>query len=474
MLVNVGLGRAPLWRDELATWSAASRTPADLLRLTTTIDGVNGPYYLLTHAWLRVFGDSVIALRMPAALAMTAAAGLTAGLGAALFGPRTGLLAGLLFAVAPSTSRYGQEARPYALATLLAVAATLLLVRALRQPTWRRWSGYAATVAWLGLLHLVAASLVAGHAVAVWLAWRHRRDPRLLRWPAALVPALALVTPLALVGRAQQGRQLDWVDPPRLADLPGLPGAVLQAGAVGGLLVGLAALGTFTGTGAGAGASARAGSPSGVRTADGRRWALAATVLLPAALLFAAGLVTPLWVPRYLVFVVPFGCLLAATALRPAGVARALPVVLLAGLLGAGDQVAIRQTHEWPRGAPVDYPRAARIIAAGQRPGDGIVFSPRADWAFLDTAIAYHLREERPRDVLLAQDPVRRADLFGTECARPTECLAGVRRVWVLARGERDDPLAGLTGAKAAALRTDFEVVRVWPVPGLTVALLTR
>lgn len=492
-LTGAGLTRAPLWRDELATWSVASRSAVDLLRLTATIDGVNGPYYLLTHAWLRLAGDSVAALRMPAALAMTAAAGVTAALGATLFHPRVGLVAGLLFAVVPSTSRYGQEARPYALATLLAVVATLLLVRSLRCPTWRRWIGYAAALAWLGLLHLVAVSLVAGHAVAVGAAWWRRRDPRSLRWLPALLPAAGLVTPLALLGRAQQGRQLDWVDRPSLAELAGLPGAVAQAGAVGGLLVGLAVLAVagyprWTGWAGHPGCAghpglARAGRPVG----DEWRWTLAAILLLPAALLFLGGLVSPLWVPRYLLFVVPFGCVLAATALVPSHpvpahpatraappLRAALPIVLLVALLGAADQMALRTTHEWPRSRPVDYPRAARIIAAHQRPGDGMVFSPRADWAFLDTAIAYHLRRNRPRDVLLARDPVGRADLFGTECAQPAECLAGVDRLWMLARGEREDPRAGVPGAKGSLLRTDFELIRSWPVDGLSLALLRR
>ena len=166
-----GLGSAQLWRDELATWSAATRSPGDLARLAGTIDAATGPYYLLMHGWTAVFGDSTIALRVPAVLAMTVAAGLLAVLGARLVDRRGGLFAGLLFAVLPGTSRYGQEARPYALATMLAVLATLLLVTALRRPSWARWAGYAAAVAALGLIHLIALTLLAAHALVVLVAW---------------------------------------------------------------------------------------------------------------------------------------------------------------------------------------------------------------------------------------------------------------------------------------------------------------
>ncbi|WP_435794665.1 glycosyltransferase family 39 protein [Micromonospora sediminicola] len=525
----VGIGHAQPWRDELATWSAATRPLPDLLRLTRVIDAATGPYYALMHGWTALVGTSPTALRLPSALAMAAAAALTARLGARLVGDRAGLLAGLLFAVLPATSRYGQEARPYALATLLAVLATLLLVDALRRPAWRRWAGYALAVAALALVHLIALTLLAAHAVVVLLAAARgpatvvdppdrprperfaagaARDARgapvsgrrlLARWLLALVPAVVLVTPLALVARGQRGRQLDWVDPARLPDLAALPGGLAQSGVVGGFLLALAALGA-------------------VRL--GRRALLpAAAVLLPVLLLFAAGTVVPLWVTRYLVFTVPFACLLAGAALagttptgatpagatpteatpagttptraspartavngtKPtgtapagAGLGAALALVALAGLLGLPDQAALRRTHEWPRGAPVDYAGAARVIAAGERPGDAIVYSPRDSWLFPDLGMAYHLGSRLPRDVLVVRDQRQGADLWATECDAPARCLAGVDRVWLVVTGRRADPLAAVPGAKGAALRDGFTVRQVWPRPGLTVALLAR
>ncbi|MGK5522857.1 glycosyltransferase family 39 protein [Micromonospora sp. URMC 107] len=453
-VVLTGIDHAQPWRDELATWSAASRSPGDLVRLAGTIDAATSPYYLFMHAWVAVFGDSVTALRLPAALAMAATAGLTAVLGQRLLGARAGLLAGLLLAVLPGTSRYGQEARPYALATLLAVLATLLLVEATARPRWTRWAGYAAAVAALGLTHLVALTLLAAHAVTV-LATRRAGPPsRPLRWALALLPTVLLLTPLVLVAREQRSRQLGWVETARPDDLAALAGGVTQSGVVGGVLVGLAALG-----------AARLG----------RRALLPGlAVLLPVLLLFAAGLVVPLWVPRYLVFVVPFACLLAGAALTAVPLPPALAVVALAGLLGLPDQAALRRTHEWPRSATVDYRGVARIVADGQRPGDAVVYSPRESWLFLDLGLAYHLGDRRPRDVLATEDQARRGDLWAAECAHPAECLGGAERVWLVVAGRRDDPLAAVPGAKGDALRADFTVERVWPRPGLTVALLTR
>ncbi|WP_231935231.1 glycosyltransferase family 39 protein [Micromonospora viridifaciens] len=480
-----GIGHAQPWRDELATWSAATRPVGDLVRLAGTIDAATGPYYLFMHGWTALAGTSPAALRLPSALAMAGAAALIARLGERLVTARVGLLAGLLFAVLPSTSRYGQEARPYALATLFAVLATLLLVGALRRPSWRRWTGYALAVAALGLTHLIALTLLAAHGLVVLLAaWRGSavaglgaparaaagdranggqpvRDQdggpafRLAwRWLLALLPAALLVTPLVLVAGGQRSRQLDWVHLARPADLMALPAGLAQSGVVGGLLVGLAALGAGR---------------------LGRRALLpGAAVLLPVLLLFAAGALVPLWVTRYLVFTVPFACLLAGAAVAGVRLAPALAVVTLAGALGVPDQVALRRTHEWPRTAPVDYLGAARIIAEHQQPGEAIAYSPRESWLFLDLGLAYHLGSRRPRDVLVVRDQRQRADLWASECARPSECLADVDRLWLVVAGQRSDPVAAVPGEKGIALRDAFTVAQVWPRPGITVALLTR
>ncbi|MFC0005897.1 glycosyltransferase family 39 protein [Micromonospora siamensis] len=459
LLTNlIGIGQAQPWRDELATWSAATRPVGDLVRMAGTIDAVTAPYYLLMHGWLAGAGNSPTALRLPSALAVAGAAGLTAALGDRLFGPRAGLLAGLLFAALPGTSRYGQEARPYALAALLAVLATLQLVAALYRPAPSRWAAYAATVAALGLTHLLALGLLAGHGVAVLVARRQpttatwRREA--VRWLLTLLPAAALVTPLALLARTQHSRQLDWVDRARLADLAALPGGLTQSGVVGGLLVGLAALGAARG---------------------GRRAVLpAACLLAPVLLLFVAGRYVPLWVPRYLALTVPFACLLAGAALAGVRLPAGLAVVALAGLLGLPDQAGIRRTHDWPRTAQVDYRGAARIIENGQQASDGVVWSPRDGPLLLDVGTAYHLGSRRPRDVLVVRDQRQRADLWADECDQPAGCLAGVERVWLVVAGRHDDPPAAVPGAKGAALRDGYAVRQVWHRPGLTIALLSR
>ena len=92
-------------------------------------------YYLLLHFWMAAFGDSIDAMRTLSVLTMAGAAVCVALLGRRLAGARAGLISGLVFALVPSVSRFAQEVRFYAPAVLVATLATLLLVRALDQPS---------------------------------------------------------------------------------------------------------------------------------------------------------------------------------------------------------------------------------------------------------------------------------------------------------------------------------------------------
>jgi hypothetical protein len=83
-----------LWRDELSSWSFASRPVPELVTIVRHSDASQLAYYLLLHYWMAVFGDSVLAMRMLSVLAMTGAAACVPLVGRRLAGDKAGLLAG--------------------------------------------------------------------------------------------------------------------------------------------------------------------------------------------------------------------------------------------------------------------------------------------------------------------------------------------------------------------------------------------
>ncbi|MFD9128309.1 glycosyltransferase family 39 protein [Kitasatospora sp. NPDC059571] len=451
-------GRPELWRDELATWSAATRSTGELLDMLEHVDAVSGAYYLFMHGWISLFGDSPVVLRLPSALAMTGAAVFTALTARKLFDSRVGLLAGVLLALFPSVSRYGQEVRSYAFVVLAASAATWLLLHAAERSTLLRWLPYSVAVAAAGLLHMVSLVFLAGHAAVVLLRRRDGRGRRLLpAFAVAVLVGLLPVVPLVAVGQRQVGRQISWLHTPDIHAI----GDHWQ-GLFGSVLVGLCVL-------------ALAAVPAG--WARGRRPALEIGLIaaLPIVLTWIVSQGhASYFLDRYQLYTVTAWAVLAAAGLASLRPSFLTPVVLLAvAVLARPDLQHVRTTtaHETTNGRA-----AASVIAAGYRPGDG--FAPlrgNQSYMMLDYEVDYYLPGSvHLKDVLAAKSAVARNDLFALPCAQPAACLAGTSRIWVVTTGGDADPLKEFPVAEAAALRSAYTPTEIKHVRGLTVALLER
>jgi mannosyltransferase len=431
-----------LWGDELATWGMSTVRWPEIWGQLSTFDVVIGPYYALIHAWTDLVGLSDMTLRIPSVIAMTGAAMVVAAVGNRLAGPRVGIVAGVLFAVLPTSSRFAQEARPYALATFMAALATLLLLRALDRPGAFRLAGYVLAIAALGLLHAVALAVLAAHLVTV-LALARRS---LLWWlPAAIAGAVPGAALLWL--GYQQKAQISWLPlatPNRLVDYPG---ELIGVPLVGGAIIAFALLAVSL-----------------------RRPAVvyAAWALVPTALVYAAATVTPLWTTRYLLFTLPGWALLAATALSRAPFVRGALAIVAIAALGIPSQVALRQAD----GHSQDTRGAAAVIAARVQSGDGIIYGTKVDGRVGRDLMAHYLPPAgRPKDLLVVRPPRTGGQTFASECPKPETCLGRAGRIWLFRVGTWKNPLDGLDDGRDKALST-YQVAQVWHPTKLTVALL--
>jgi len=495
-----GISGPIMWRDELATWSAASRSLPQLWRMVHHVDAVQGAYYFGMHFWIALFGDSPTAMRVPSVIAMTGAAGLVALIGRRLGGYLAGLSGGLVFALIPSISRYGQEARPYATALFFAALATLLLLRALERPGWRRWAPYALALGAAGASNVLTLALIAGHAIGTALHyWRPPAGPDSRRRDVAggfclsAVAAVILDSPIIVEGHKQTSEQIGTLLRPPLSQITGLNGSLgvwpelfCSTGvALAVILLAVASL---------AGPSRRASV------------CCLANAFVPIVVIWGASQgSSSYWLARYLLFTVPAWA--AAAGLGIAAAARlaarlrgrwlvAVPVVtgvLLVAVIGWPDQQAIRHTeaHNWwsypnPVGdIPADYAGAANVIAAHERPTDGIVFQVSDDnhW-MVDNGVDYYLRLEHepiPAVVFQAKTPAQVGSFQPLECADPARCLGTDPRLWLvyvnhLVEGGRyRDPYAAIGPSKVAALHAQhYTIQRTYEEPGITVVLLVR
>ncbi|MEU6063016.1 glycosyltransferase family 39 protein [Streptomyces sp. NPDC047082] len=459
-----GLGQRQLWRDEHATWWASTLSWHYLGRLIDNIDVVFTPYYASMHLWIAVAGDSPAALRLPQALAMGVSAGLVGLLGRRMFAVRTGLLAGLLFAVVPAITRYGQETRPYAFATLFALLATLLLLRVLDRPSLKGWTLYALAIAATGFGHLVAMSVLAGHLGLVILA--RRRGDRIAHYAfaGAALLGVSITFPMVAQGTGQSG-QIAW-NTTTTQDLLDFPETLFGSWITGGAVMGAGVFGLLL----------------------ARRYALllGAWAVLPPVLTFLTADQLHLFLPRYLLFTIPAWTLLVAAAVtrlagrldpqarRGAG-AHVFGGALVTAVAAAYAFVAWPGIGDAKKDLPMepDYRAAAKVVAAGEKSGDGMVFNGGMSER---RAMAYELRDRKaPRDVLMEWTPQQNGSYGASECKRPARCLKGVDRLWLISTISDGRPLlTGMDEKTAAVLEKDFEAVRTVRLNHVVVRVLDR
>jgi hypothetical protein len=202
------LAQPALWLDESASVVATQRTWPGLWDLLNGADAPLVPYYaalkLVTSLGIDLAPSAVehpeLLYRMPSvAAAVLAVWVLAVWLGRRFsFGLAVVSVAALL--ATAGFSRYGQEARPYALVLLMAVLATVAWDRMAADRRWRWVPLYAVAVALLVAVHLLAGSLLVAHLLTAVVIGGTRRERLATLGRTALGAGLglALVAPFAV------------------------------------------------------------------------------------------------------------------------------------------------------------------------------------------------------------------------------------------------------------------------------------
>jgi mannosyltransferase len=450
------LGSLSLWRDEAYSLEASDRSIGQIIAVLHHTDAVNGTYYLFMHVVIALLGTSATALRLPSLLATAVAAATVAALGrllarlAGLTAPwLTGLLAGLLFVAAPQATRYAQDARAYAIVTMLVTIATYLLVRAIMAGTWRWWAGYAVVIVLAGLFNLFSVLVVVAHGVTMLLTYLRRRSAAQSagsaapapgaaavnpwRWLAAAVAAGIVLAPLAFLGFSQRG-QISWLTRPDVSTIRAMVGSFAGSKL---LIIPLAAL-ALCGLAVGVIARSRPPAVPGSLTPA---IVAAPWLVLPPVIMLAVSQVKPVYDIRYVIYCQPALALLCGAGLgwlahvisasRPAGRVLAwLPsagiAVVLAVLL-----IAPQRAIRLPASRPDNLRYDAAVIAAHARPTDIVFYIP---WNQRILSMGYPGPFRQLRDIALAESPVKSSTLLGTEASLATlrGRLHDVRRVWLI------------------------------------------
>ena len=148
------IGNESFWLDEGQTATATSQNFGKLMsdlffggNLLPEYYVANADlpsYYTLLFVWSRVFGITEVSLRSLSALFDIASIALTFFLAKRFIGQKGALIASFLYSISLSLIYASQDARPYSLHVLLALASAYMLIKALDNNKNSNWVGFVA------------------------------------------------------------------------------------------------------------------------------------------------------------------------------------------------------------------------------------------------------------------------------------------------------------------------------------------
>ncbi len=388
------IGAKSLWFDEAYSAFLAGRPPRELLALVASWDTHPPLYYLALSFWTRVFGTSEAALRSLGAVFSTLVVPGTWWLGRRLGGPKVGVLAAVLTAIAPLQVIAGQEARMYPLLELLTLVSWAALLVAV-DGNRGAWAVYVAATVLALYTHYFAFLTVAGQGVFMLVAAPRSRQPWLI---CQLIIVVFYLPWLAtLFATAASGRGWPFYRPPiGLNSLTALFGLLSFGGH------GFGFEGYFGGTTAPVTAQLLMLAPfifvigigaAAVWKRPRSMWLLFGYFVVPVGLAFVFSLWHNIFYPRYFSYVFPAFVVLLARGI--VGVSEwftpSARRMVLAGLLVlvlGMNGVVLSEVLTDPRYSLFRWRDAAALLSARAGPDDLIVAFP----GFGQTPLTYYFK----------------------------------------------------------------------------------
>jgi len=412
-----GIGAKPFWMDEVTTIKRASLPLGAMVKDSLFFHQL--PAFFVVTSWVLPFGTDEFWVRLPPAFFGALSCALGFGVARSIGGLKPGLAASMLFALSPAMVQYGQEARSYTMvicAILIGLWGLVALAQdgaAGRLPAWAAY--VLGTVAALNILSVALFWFLAANLAGAMLAWQRGATFR-RRWllAQALIIACCLPWFIAIKLRGQYGTLggLDWVPPLSAARIWWAFSGTYLLYVTSLIKVRVFAPG-IAGTGAIVAALAVAGLFAVRKQSGVLAVLLTALLCLPAGLLMASA-VTPLLMPRYLLW-------------------SAAPFFICAGL----GFTLLPRMLQWPALAVFGL-----LLGLNLAPYYGDETKPR--WDLAGTELSAGLQ---PGDLLLVDDPqavsmmnlyLHRqgvglpARIWTTDVARAVSWRESGRRVWAV------------------------------------------
>ena len=215
-----GIISRPIWYDESFSILFSEKGPAAMMAGTLPAAGAAAEehplaYYTMLWLWMKVFGESLIAVRI---LSIAAGLGTVCAiylLARELFDVKTAQVAGLFMALSPFQVHYSQEIRMYVFLAFWLTLATYAYWRAAQSRHWFWWIGFAIFAALAQYTHNLAAFYLI--ALALWpLITRDWRNLKAVTFAGFLAIILYLPWLIHIPAQFAKVDQAYWIARPGL------------------------------------------------------------------------------------------------------------------------------------------------------------------------------------------------------------------------------------------------------------------
>lgn len=219
----LGIASRPIWYDEAFAILFSQKGPSAMLYGTLAPTGAGSAdihplgYYTLLWLWMKIFGDSLIAVRLLSILAGLVSVYLVYLIALeALNDIKSAELSMLLAALAPFPIHYAQEIRMYSFLSMWLLLATYSYQRGSKTGNWRWWGLFSIFTAFAQYTH----NLAAFYLVPLSLSPIFQKDWKTFRSVVfAGLGALALYFPwlIQLPSQFAKIQQAYWVERPDIS-----------------------------------------------------------------------------------------------------------------------------------------------------------------------------------------------------------------------------------------------------------------
>jgi uncharacterized membrane protein len=197
-----------MWLDETITANVAKMPVTEIIKNFSIKDFHPPLHYLFLNFWVKIFGNSVIAMRLTSVIFSLITIWLIYKIGKEIKNEKTGLWAAIILGVNPLFVYFSQELRMYMMAVMWLNGAIYFFVKINKKPNWKNILGFNILI-FLSFLTFYGSIFLIAAMILYWLVTK--KFKLFFTNSIGIILAILVISPLLLIQLKNSGNMLTQV-----------------------------------------------------------------------------------------------------------------------------------------------------------------------------------------------------------------------------------------------------------------------